>query len=231
MLCRMGSGAPRSSLWAPGEKSPTVRGTCTRTSALSSGEWPPSRGLLSAASGPSWYFLLLTGAGSKSLPGPRQSPAWWLSPFCSWGGGEDQAWEGARPPTPPSPGPQEGLSRCSQPRFTDPHGGAPEPRGRGSCRQPGGRERRGGDRRGSDHPKRPPAHTKRWVTVGGPEPCPHSGSPWLSTTEPSVHWRDWRLRDVRPLLLGHTAPTLAGTEWPQGPQICLGFVKPPLLHP
>lgn len=73
------------------EKSPTVRGTCTRTSALSSGEWLPSRGL-SAASSPSWYFLLLMGRGSTSLPGPRHSPTWWLSPFCSWGGEEGQAW-------------------------------------------------------------------------------------------------------------------------------------------
>lgn len=80
---RAGQGGRWSPPPAPGEGSPTVRGSCTRTSALSSGEWLPSRGLLSAASGPSWYFLLLTGRGSKSLLGPRQSPAWWLSPFCS----------------------------------------------------------------------------------------------------------------------------------------------------
>lgn len=38
------------------------------------------------ASAPSWYFLLLMGRGSKSLPGPLQSPVWWVSPFCSWRG-------------------------------------------------------------------------------------------------------------------------------------------------
>lgn len=68
------------------QEAPTVRGTWTLTSALSSGEWLPSRSLLSVASDPSWYFLLLTGRGSESLPGPLQSPVWWASPFCSWRG-------------------------------------------------------------------------------------------------------------------------------------------------
>lgn len=68
------------------QEAPTVRGTWTLTSALSRGEWLPSRGLLSVASDPSWYFLLLMGRGSESLPGPLQSPVWWVSPFCSWRG-------------------------------------------------------------------------------------------------------------------------------------------------
>lgn len=132
---RVGSGAPPGAPSAPGEGSPTVRGSCTRTSALSSGEWPPSRGLLSAESGPSWYFLLLTGRGSKSLPGPRQSPEWWLSPFCSWRG-EGWAWPAVR-----TSAPQRGAQRVA-----DPGGGTRVPKGREheGPGWPGGKERQGG---------------------------------------------------------------------------------------
>lgn len=151
---------------APGEGSPTVRGNCTRTSALSSGEWPPSRGLLSAASGPSWYFLLLTGRGSKSLPGPRQSPAWWLSPFCSWRGkaghGSGRQWlEPALPSTGRGGSPTQAEAlRC--PREENRRGPGSQGARRGGAvlqelRLP---------------PKRPPSRAECWVIVGGPEPCP-----------------------------------------------------------
>lgn len=102
--CSLNSGAP------------TVRGTCTLTSALSSGEWLPSRGLLSMASGPSWYFLLLMGRGSESLLGPLQSPVWWVSPFCSWRGKGrlDMGYGNLKPKSPLSMWP-------SRPNFMDTH--------------------------------------------------------------------------------------------------------------
>lgn len=152
-----------------------MRGSCTRTSALSSGEWLPSRGLLSAASGPSWYFLLLTGRGSKSLPGPRQSPAWWLSPFCSWGG-EGWAWE--RLPAVRTSTPQLRMWRVA-----NPGGGAQVPEGRkqeGPGR-PGGRERRGGAAgTQTAPPKCPASRAECWATMGGPGPCPQ----WRPASSP-----------------------------------------------